>query len=247
MLRRRLRAYCPLNCKTEDFAMSLHKITTVSSVLAVLALGATPALAQVVDLDGTTADVDVNTGALGGSSGGTSATADVNTGAVGGSGGTTADVDVNTGALDGDSDGTSATADLNTGAVGGAGGTTADVDVGTGGLGGDGGATTANVSLGTGGLGGTGGTDADIDIGTGGTGTGVGVGIGTGTDGTGGPGGADVIGGLATLPPSAIRGALANLDDNDVLELKTTCEEVLGSPGAYSVETVAVCEVIASI
>jgi hypothetical protein len=55
------------------------------------------------------------------------------------------------------------------------------------------------------------------------------------------------IGSLAGLSPSALSSALGGLSDADVAKLQQTCAQVLGAPQSYDSNTVAVCQVIASI
>jgi hypothetical protein len=64
-----------------------------------------------------------------------------------------------------------------------------------------------------------------------------------------GPGtaGADAIGRLAGMRAGDLRATLAELGSDDVRTLKLSCADVLANPAAYSADTRAVCEVIASI
>ena len=59
--------------------------------------------------------------------------------------------------------------------------------------------------------------------------------------------GLDGIGSLASLSDGDLRSTLAGLGAADLSKLKTACSDVLSNPSAYSAETRAVCEVIASI
>ena len=55
------------------------------------------------------------------------------------------------------------------------------------------------------------------------------------------------ISGLASLPQSALRNTLQELSEVDVRKLRKTCKQILRSPDLYSRETVAVCQVVASL
>lgn len=59
--------------------------------------------------------------------------------------------------------------------------------------------------------------------------------------------GTGMIDGLGQLPPATIRYTLANLSDSDNRKLKVACAEVLGDPGSYRGETVAICQLIAAL
>jgi hypothetical protein len=226
-------------------SMNMRIATLAACTLAALAFASAPASAQVsvggisVDTSGATSG---NTSASTGNTGGSTATASTSGGsAFGGSGPTTANITLGTG-----------------GTVDGTGTNTANATIGSGTTSGDpsgqvtinGGSSPASNSSSLiatlNGIDENGNPSGSVVINPNGDdGTTVTIGDTGGTGGTGGN--PDAIGNLADLSPAALQSALNGLSDGDVAKLKKNCALVLSSPGSFDADTVAVCNVLASL
>lgn len=118
-------------------------------------------------------------------------------------------------------------------------------------LAGGSGATTANVTLG-GGTTDVGPATGSVTLGDPTTGSPTGsaaVTLGSTTTGstTGTAGSTPGVGALAVLSESDLRSAVIALAAVDQEKLKRKCAEVLANPAAYDADSIAVCQVVASI